>query len=328
MPNFLFSRWILRALVVLAFGVIGVVLAEASGPAQDAGQAGQPGQPACATCHVDVVNAWQTSTHAQAYSDPIFQGAWEAQDNNPECLACHTTGFVPRTGEFAHEGVTCEACHGQTPANHPPEPMPAEPGAETCANCHPTTYQEWQQSAHGQQQLSCTTCHQPHPQTLRFATAKELCLNCHDEDARDDYVHLTHAERECTDCHWYHASAEDLLAHYDSGALFPTGHTAAVQTRACVTCHEEISANVIVAQGQQALEDLNPQSEHPLFEAQVRIQELESEVETARAQGENTSALRLAQGGIVGLVIGGIAVFLVTRFRARNRRVLSSENGE
>jgi len=323
MANFPFSRWILRALVVLVFGVIGAVLAEAGAPAQEAEQTGPAD---CATCHVGVVHDWQDSVHATAYSDPLFQGAWEEQGKPAECLACHTTGFVARTGEFEQEGVTCKACHGETPADHPPAPMRTDPGPATCANCHPTTYDEWQQSAHGQQQLACTTCHQPHPQTLRFATAKELCLNCHSEDARDDYVHLTHAERECTDCHWYRADAADLLAHFNSGALFPTGHTAEVQTRACVTCHEEISASVIVGQGQAALEDLNPQSEHPLFEAQVRIHELEAEVETVRAQGENTSALRLAQGAIVGLVIGGIVVFAVIRFRARNRRVISSDH--
>jgi hypothetical protein len=310
---------------MLAFGVIGAVLAEAGDPAQDAGS--QPQQD-CATCHVEVVATWQDSVHAQAYSDPIFQGAWESQSNNPECLACHTTGFVPRTGEFEQEGVTCKACHGDTPANHPPEPMPTDPGTDTCANCHPTTYEEWQQSAHGQQQLSCTTCHQPHPQTLRFESAKALCLNCHGEDARDDYVHLTHAERDCTDCHWHRAEAEDLLAHFESGALFPTGHTTEVQTRACVTCHEEITTSDLVSQGEAAVEELGPASEHPLFEAQVRITELEAEVDTVRAQGENTSALRLVQGAIVGLVIGGIVVFGVIRFRARNRRIIQSDHVE
>jgi len=143
-------------------------------------------------------------------------------------------------------------------------------------------------------------------------------LNCHNEDARDDYVHLVHAERDCTDCHWHRSDTGDLIAHGVSGNLFPTGHTTKVETRACVSCHEQISTEPAVQEGEQVQQELGLTSEHPLLEAQVRIDELEAEVKTKEAQGANSSALRLAQGLIIGLAVGGVAVFGATRLRRRN----------
>jgi len=321
MPYFPVSRYFLRFLVVLVFGMVGVVLAEANGSAQSTSAQAPEG---CAACHLDVVNAWQGGLHAQAYSDPVFQQAWEAQNKNVTCLACHTTGFVPRTGEYVHEGVTCEACHGQTPADHPPAPVKVDPGVEICADCHATTYAEWQKSAHGQQQLACTSCHNPHPQTLRFDSPNALCLNCH-KQARDDYVHLTHAVQQCVDCHWHHGSKEDLIAHGVSGALFPTGHDASVGTAACVDCHQQITTNPVIQQEQQAQQELGLNGPHPLLNAQVRIRELQAQVQTVDAQGANTSALRLAQGFIIGAVVGAVVVFGALRFRRRNSHLAKPE---
>jgi hypothetical protein len=321
-----FSRYLLRFLIIIGFGMIGVVLAEAGPPTQDTTP---PPPESCAECHLDIVAAWEGGTHAQAYSDPIFQSAWQEQANALECLECHTTGFVARTGEYEHEGVTCEACHGQTPAEHPESPVSIDPGVEICADCHTTTFTEWEESEHGNQQLACTTCHQPHPQQLRFEEANMLCLNCHDEEARDDYAHLTHTDQECVDCHWFHADLADLQEHYMSGNLFPTGHAGKVETQSCVSCHEEQTESGVIEQGEEALAELDlPVSTHPLLQAQVQIKELEAEVDTVQAQGANTSALRMVQGLIIGLVVGGLGVFGVTRFRQRTTRVVEEQQEE
>jgi len=185
--------------------------------------------PNCAECHIDVVSAWQTSTHALAYGNTPFQEAWQAQGENPDCLACHTTGFVVRTGEYTHQGIICEACHGATAADHPPQAA-VIPGIGTCAGCHPTTWAEWQRSGHGQPDMACTVCHQPHSGGLRFATSNELCLNCHSEEPRDDYTHLVHPDEACVSCHWFRQSPDDLDLHMVSGDLFPTGHSALIET--------------------------------------------------------------------------------------------------
>lgn len=335
---------LLRGLIILFFGLAGAALAStgafAQGDTPEATAQPEPVEPtgaatdalldgtaeaqiqSCADCHVDVVSAWEGGAHSRAYDDPVFQTAWGAQDNDPMCLECHTTGFDARTGSYVHVGVTCEACHGETPANHPDEPLIVEPGLEVCAGCHTTTFAEWRASAHGEQQLACTTCHNPHPQTLRFDSANALCLNCHDEDARDDFAHLAHVDQNCTDCHWFRPSEEDLLAHYTSGNLFPTGHTAHVETQACVTCHGELVATE-AAPTDTISTGVTLSSEHPLLEAQVRIQELEAEVKTARAQGDNNATLRLVQGLILGLAVGAVVVALASRFRHRRTSTIN-----
>lgn len=254
----------------------------------------------CSECHVDVAAAWETSVHAQAFVDPVFQDYWQRAGGDPACLACHTTGYDPRTGTYAREGVTCEACHGPTPPDHPGRPVMISPGPAVCESCHPTTVTEWRHSAHGDQQIVCATCHNPHPHQLRFGDdSLALCLNCHEHPPRNDYVHLTHPEPLCTDCHWFRPRREDLLAHFVSGALFPTGHTAVVQTAACVTCHADLAAE----EGTQA--------------AQARIRVLEAEVRSARAQGERAETRRGIQGAMVGLVAGSLLTLLIVRMQRR-----------
>lgn len=292
-------RWMAAAGVVSGIGV-GITAAQETTP--------EPTPPPdCAECHLDVVASWQDSIHAQAYHDPEFQTAWQEQKSKPECLSCHTTGFVPRTGGYDQPGVTCAACHGQTPANHPPETVAVDPGVNVCADCHPTTFNEWQVSLHGEQQLACTTCHTPHDQKVRFDTSTALCLNCHTE-ARDDYAHVSHPEQQCVECHWYLAA--DETEHIMTGNLLPTGHDSQVETHTCVDCHANLPENALTA---------TPASPHPLTEAQLRIHELEAEVQTAQAQGENQAASQLIAGLVIGALVMGAGVGGYTRLRRQNR---------
>ena len=100
-----------------------------------------PDYQTCAECHIDVVADWQDSIHATTYHSPAFQDAI-ADGVDSSCLDCHTTCYSPVTGEIGAEGVTCEACHGTTPKNHPEEPVPVLNGVDVCAECHLTTYHE------------------------------------------------------------------------------------------------------------------------------------------------------------------------------------------
>jgi hypothetical protein len=76
------------------------------------------------------VEHWAESPHAHAYDDPYFQEQWEGLGSPDECLACHTTNYIASTGEYSAEGVYCEACHGQTNPNHPPEIIPIQADTE------------------------------------------------------------------------------------------------------------------------------------------------------------------------------------------------------
>lgn len=323
--------------LLTGFLFVGVAIASAQGPATAQPTPPPSGEPTaeatpkpdCAECHVDIVAAWQTSAHALAYIDADFQAAWTEQGSRSECLACHTTGYVPRTGAYATQGVSCAACHGQTPANHPPEPVRVDPGVQVCADCHATTYTEWQHSAHGEQQLACTTCHTPHNQGLRFETSDALCLNCHDE-ARTDYAHISHTEQACVDCHWFKNLDETL--HVKTGNLLPTGHDSQVETKTCVTCHADLAAQAVAqaegADGAEGTEGaLAPAATaeavaapaagkaSPLLSAQVRIAELETELQSARAETDNQAIVQLGQGVALGaVVVGALALgFLLLR---------------
>jgi predicted CXXCH cytochrome family protein len=270
-------------LVMAVLGLAGALPAIAQ-------EATPPPEPAatCGDCHIDIVASWQDSPHALASTNADFLQYWLEQDQDPTCRTCHSTGFTPRTGEYEHEGVACTACHGETPTNHPPEPVAVDPGTSVCESCHETTFTEWQSSAHGEQQLACTTCHAPHPQTLRFETADALCLNCHTED-RDDFAHVTHVEQQCVDCHWYH----------NDGMHEATGHDNVVETSTCIDCHAK-EQPISLASGDTVL---------PLREAHVRISELETQIQSTRAEADNSAALQTVYGVILGAVaVAGIGI--------------------
>lgn len=265
----------------------------------------------CAECHLDVVAGWQDSTHAKAYVDPKFQEAWKTSGDR-QCLGCHTTGFDSRTGMYTTEGVTCEACHGQTPAEHPPQPVALSKGIEVCAGCHTTTVAEWKRSAHGSQQLACTTCHSPHPQKLRFETADALCLNCH-TDTLTSYTHTTHTKQACVDCHWYRSV--DETQHVMTGNLLPTGHDNEVQTRTCIDCHKALPADQAVS-----AEATPAPAEQRLTEIRLRNEELAARVQSLQAEEDNLAAVRVAEGLVLGFVLGGAIVMFALRFGMRRER--------
>lgn len=72
---------------------------------------------ACLKCHKKL-----TPRHVETWTKNKFK-TWdkvrEAKDfqegdetYREKCEKCHTTGYDEKTGEYAEEGVTCEACHG------------------------------------------------------------------------------------------------------------------------------------------------------------------------------------------------------------------------
>ncbi len=103
------------------------------------------GHEACVDCHTADQGHWARTAHARAWATLVERG----EERNPDCLACHTTGFGA-PGGFADPdtarhlvGVQCEACHGpmelharqaRTPGYRPD---PGAPVSEaTCLRCH------------------------------------------------------------------------------------------------------------------------------------------------------------------------------------------------
>jgi predicted CXXCH cytochrome family protein len=269
---------------------------------------GYQGSDSCVECHENIHNAWKDTFHANAFSSPIFQRDWTELGSETRCLECHTTGFDPATGKYAEQGVTCESCHGPLQPGHPAQAQPIQPDANLCATCHKTTKDEWQASVHSQAGIQCQDCHNPHSQTRKAETVTALCTNCHKERG-DSFTHGTHANAglECSNCHMYSAPREgDPI-----DGLVPTGHTFSVGSDACIGCHQETvhSRNEIVKlTGEVAVlqnEDMGT--------LQQQKAALEDEVTTLKTRSTVRLYTGLAQGAIVGLIMGGVAAWIVSK---------------
>jgi predicted CXXCH cytochrome family protein len=266
------------------------------------------GSESCKDCHDNIHTDWVSTRHAQAYSSPVFQRDWDELDLDQHCLECHTTGFDPTTGEFAEEGVTCEACHGPFQPGHPLTLMPLTPDAELCSTCHKTTTDEWYASIHREQGIQCQACHNPHSQTPMAETVTELCSNCH-KGRGDSFTHGTHANAglECSNCHMYTSPrVEDPI-----DGIVPTGHIFTVGSEACIGCHQDKV---------HTRDEILQLSAEVSGQTEINTEDLESQIheqEATISNLENTANVRLytglAQGAIIGLITGGVIAWVVSR---------------
>ena len=269
---------------------------------------GYAGPEACGGCHKELFETWQTTRHANAFSSPIFQRDWAEIGSDFTCLECHTTGFDIANSTYAHEGVTCESCHGPFQPGHPESSMPVRPDAELCSTCHKTTTDEWRASPHHAAEIQCQACHNPHSQTPRAATVTELCTNCH-KTMGDSFTHSTHAESglQCSTCHMYTSPrSEDPIM-----GLVPTGHTFTVGSETCIGCHQDTvhtRDTIVKLTGQvEGVPEVDTETlKQQVVDQGVVIQELEAQSSVRLYTG-------LAQGAIVGLVTGGVAAWVVSR---------------
>jgi predicted CXXCH cytochrome family protein len=201
----------------------------------------------CATCHTEFQMTWQNGAHGNAGSDPIFLAEWNAQGKPGACLVCHTTGYDPSTATYKAEGVTCEACHGPAPADHPKSPMPVDRSTDLCGRCHSDTrfgWQDWKVSTHYQRGMDCATCHDPHSASLKKIAGprtseksddvSQLCITCHKESSMD-FSYTAHAQENisCVDCHVNHLENDDRAAH-----TVPD-HSFNASLDSCNACHAQ-----------------------------------------------------------------------------------------
>jgi predicted CXXCH cytochrome family protein len=314
------------ALPVLAGLALGTLLS-AAGPAQAAPpleppmqDGGYAGPDFCANCHADIHAQWEVTRHAQAFSSPIFQQNWEELGSEFTCLSCHTTGYDEEASFYYYPGVTCEACHGPYQVGHPEQPMPITPDATLCATCHETTRGEWLASRHGQAEINCQACHNPHSQTPLAESVTALCSNCH-QDPGETFTHSTHANAglECSNCHMYTNPA----ANPPIAGLVATGHTFSVGSEACIGCHTDTvhtRDSILALSGEVSeLSEIDPEA--------LRQQVQDQEQEIAELESRSTVRLYtgLAQGAIIGLIIGGVTAWIVSK---RIQVVVSNGDGE
>ena len=292
------------------------------------GPTGAPKQ--CAECHLDIEHAWSASSHAHAYDDDIFSDRWNSLGKPGECLACHATNYQSTTNTFTAEGVQCEACHGETVAGHPPAVVSIKADTEYCGTCHTTTLGEWRMTGHSTAGVGCMDCHDPHSQKALFENPDDMCLNCH-KDEMGDYLEDLHIQKGigCVDCHALVIPPDPVP---DDG-IVPTGHAFTITTSTCVACHtDSLHAGFALpgyengakaANGEQSesgtaqpteLSSAGETHEVESLTPEQRVQALEASLASSRFSS-------LFQGGIIGLVLGGLTIYYV----GRNGRGQSSD---
>ena len=97
------------------------------------------GNGSCKLCHEEIYTKWAQTLHAKALQTLIAK----QEDQNPKCLACHTTGYGQEGGygkslEGAELGsVGCEVCHGRAEVHLTTEQSTLAVIIEaTCRACH------------------------------------------------------------------------------------------------------------------------------------------------------------------------------------------------
>ncbi len=154
----------------------------------------------CADCHREIAREWSRSLHKTAWTDPVFQAAYELEPM-AFCRNCHAP-LAPAnarpSGMAASDGVSCSVCHvrdghvlssgsgrGDAQGTTSPHPVTADARfsqSEYCAGCHQfnfpaetaaggalfdtrapmqDTFAEWQRSSHAQRGTQCQDCHMP-----------------------------------------------------------------------------------------------------------------------------------------------------------------------
>ena len=237
-----------RLLIALMFALLAagvtLVIANAQGEVPPAGQTSTD----CVVCHTEFQMTWENGAHGKAGTDPIFVEEWNKQGKPGACLVCHTTGYNPATATYKTAGVTCEACHGPAPADHPKTPMPVDRSPDLCGRCHSDTrfgWQDWKVSTHYQRGMDCATCHDPHSASLKKAAGPRgqalttdevsaLCINCHKESSMK-FSYTSHAQKgvSCVECHVKHLGNGDRAAH-----TVPD-HSFKASLDSCNTCHAQ-----------------------------------------------------------------------------------------
>jgi DmsE family decaheme c-type cytochrome len=166
------------------------------------------------------------------------------------CLVCHVVegkhfGHTVHAKAFRlnprndNEKRVCEACHGPG-SKHQKEPTkkefligftkesgtPIETQNSTCMGCHTGAQRlHWPGSAHANNKLACSDCHNPMARfsangLLKKPSINETCETCH-RQARAEFNKRSHmplpeGKMSCVDCHNPHGSGGKVMLKTDS----------------------------------------------------------------------------------------------------------------
>jgi hypothetical protein len=228
-----------------------------------------------------------------------------AQEGPNKCAQCHQAE-ADTWGASPHAQImTCEECHGEYVQGHPQEGvMELKVDSSMCWECHTTTTQEWQTTAHAEAGVQCISCHRAHTQETRLADMA-LCGSCHGERV-DTFEHTAHsaADLACTACHLSSPSGAPSGATIESAVSAAPSHTFRTEGTACASCHgDEIHQQVMNAEVARIdAAELTTMSE--------RAQDLARELDDAKRANRSLRALSVVSLG-AGLGIGGVLGIII-----------------
>jgi DmsE family decaheme c-type cytochrome len=225
--------------------------------------------------------------NAQSQSTPAANATSPEASNyvgSETCKTCHedmpTKDFYKNYEGSPHYATTldtkkgpewhgCEACHGPGKAHVEGggdktkiftfKNVSATDASARCLNCHQygEEHSNFKRSAHLQNNVGCTDCHDPHhakeSQFLMKEKQPQLCYGCHLETKQQFTRTFHHRVNEgmvqCSDCHNPHGgfqtrqlratASQDLVCfkcHSDKQGPFVFEHEA-VKIEGCVACH-------------------------------------------------------------------------------------------
>ncbi len=248
----------------------------------------------CSSCHAQETEAWQNSPHAQISLD------------TPDGRAA----------------ATCTDCHGEYVNGHPySATISLTVDSSMCQSCHATTYAQWEDSLHAQNNVQCISCHSSHSQDLRL-TDESLCQSCHHESLNDP-LHSAHwqAGATCTECHLtvatelpQIASTEPVLAL----SAIPSHDFVSVSARNCLECHREDASADATQRPSQAGQWVGDNTADRIQETSSLTAKLD-QAEWTQTVLETLSVTNLGFGiGIGGML--GVVFMLIAARSNRGRR--------
>ncbi len=211
--------------------------ATAAAPAEDSKYVGSD---TCKTCHEELYNSWAKTPHWKTMLDKDKKAT-------------------------AHQG--CESCHGPG-AEHVAgggdkskififEKASAKEVDARCLTCHAGAHPNFERSAHGHAQVSCTDCHSAHAfkseANLLKVAQPQLCYSCHSEMKAAFAQPFHHKVDEglltCSDCHDPHGTfkGKQLKSTADQNAICTKCHSETagpfafehpvIKAEGCIACH-------------------------------------------------------------------------------------------
>lgn len=208
----------------------------------------------CGACHKETPVSMNTNNTESSVS---FADFWVKEGMPNNCLSCHVTGYDATNNTWVSDGITCEACHGVIPENHPDAVASTVMAADNCVTCHTDDrfdWGKWKDSVHFQNSITCVDCHNPHTTSLQTVaesngTATVLCEGCH-ENIAETAEHSTHTKVgiSCTDCHLGDPKGNDDFHQVPDHDFKPKIET-------CNKCHENQMHSI--GEAQTSTEPLN-----------------------------------------------------------------------